>query len=41
MSKHDLIEMILIGKTKKILYTQEDDNISKEKANELIKNYKK
>ena len=37
MSKHDLIEMIIIGKTKKMIYAEEDDNLLKEKAHELIK----
>ena len=40
MSKHGLIDMIVVGKTKKVIYTQEDDDLSKEKANELIKNNK-
>ena len=35
------MKWFLLEKLKKILYTQEDDNLSKEKANELIKNNKK
>ena len=38
MSKIDLIDMIITGKNKKIIYSQEDDDLSKEKANELRKN---
>ena len=38
MSKHDLIDMIITEKNKKIVYSQEDDDLSKEKANELLKN---
>ena len=38
ISKHDLIDMIITGKNKKIAYSQKDDNLSKEKANELLKN---
>ena len=40
MSKIDLIHMIICEKNKKIAYTQEDDDLSKEKANELLKNNK-
>ena len=40
MSKHDLIDMIIIGKSKKTTYTQEDDDLSKEDANNLLKNIK-
>ena len=40
MSKHDLIDMIVTEKKLKIEYQQEDDKLSKEKANELLKNNK-
>ena len=40
MSKIDLIDMVISEKNKKIAYTQEDDDLSKEKANELLKNNK-
>ena len=40
MSKHDLIDTIIIEKSKKNTYSQEDDDLSKEKANELLKNNK-
>ena len=33
MSKLDLIDMIIIEKTKKMSYTDEDDELSKEEAN--------
>ena len=39
MSKIDLIDMIISEKNKNIAYTQEDD-LSKQKANELLKNNK-
>ena len=38
MSKNDLIDMIITEKSKKISYTQEDDNLTKEEANESLKN---
>ena len=38
MSKHDLIDMIFVEKNKTIVYSQEDDDLSKGKANELLKN---
>ena len=38
MSKIDLIDMIITEINKKIIYSQEDDDLSKEKANELRKN---
>ena len=38
MSKHDLIDMIITEKNKKIVYSWEDDDLWKEKANELLKN---
>ena len=37
-SKHDLIDKIIIEKTKKITYTDENNELTKEKANELLKN---
>ena len=40
MSKHDLIEMIITEKGRKTTYTQEDDDLSKEEANNLHKNIK-
>ena len=33
MSNHDLIDMVITKKNKKIVYTQEDDDLTKEKAN--------
>ena len=38
MSKVDLIDMIITEKNKKTTYTQEDDDLSNKKANELLKN---
>ena len=38
MSKIDLIDMIISEKNKKIAYSQEDQDLSEEKANELLKN---
>ena len=38
MSKIDLIDMVITEKYKKIVYSQEDDDLLKEKANELLKN---
>ena len=40
MSKTDLIDMIISEKNKKIIHSQDDDDLSKEKANELLKNNK-
>ena len=40
MSKIDLIDMIISEKNKNIAYTQEDNDLSKQKANELLKNNK-
>ena len=40
MSKHDLIDMIIIGKSKKTTYTQEDDDLSEGEADNLLKNIK-
>ena len=38
MLKIDLIDIIISEKNKKTAYTQEDDDLTKEKANELLKN---
>ena len=38
MVKIDLIDIIISEKDKKTAYTQEDDDLTKEKANELLKN---
>ena len=40
MSKTDLIDMIISEKNKKIIHSQDDDDLSKEKAHELLKNNK-
>ena len=40
MSKHDLIDMIITEKNKKIVYSHEDDDLSEEEANNLLKNNK-
>ena len=40
MSKTDLIDMIISEKNKNIAYAQEDDDLSKEEPNELLKNNK-
>ena len=40
MSKHDLIDMIITKKNEKIVYTQEDDDLTKENSNEIFKNIK-
>ena len=40
MSKIDLIYVIITEKFLKIVYSQEDDDLSKEKANELLKKKK-
>ena len=40
MSKIDLIDMVISEKNKNIAYTQEDDDLSKEEPNELLKNNK-
>ena len=40
ISKIDLIDMIITEKILKIVYSQEDDDLLKEKANELLKNNK-
>ena len=39
MSEHGLIDMIITEKNKKILYTQEDDDLTKEKTKEILKNH--
>ena len=36
--KHDLTDMIFAEKNKKIVYSQEDDDLPKAKGNELLKN---
>ena len=38
MSKHDLIDMIFAEKNETTVYSQEDHDLSKGKANELLKN---
>ena len=38
MSNHDLIDMIITEKSKKIVYTQENDELRKEQAKEILKN---
>ena len=38
MLKIDLIDIIISQKDKKTAYTQEDDDLTKEKSNELLKN---
>ena len=38
MSKHDLIDMSITGKNKKITYTEENGELTKEEANKLLKN---
>ena len=38
MSKHDLIDITITERSKKVIYTQENDNLRKEEANELLKN---
>ena len=38
MSKNDLIDMIITERSKKLIYTQEDDELTKEEAKELLKN---
>ena len=38
MLKIDLIDIIISEKDKKTAYTQEDDDLTKEKSNELLKN---
>ena len=40
MSKHDLIDMIITEKNKKNVYSQEDDDLSEEEVNNLLKNNK-
>ena len=36
--ENDLIDMIITKKTKKITYTEENDELTKEEANKLLKN---
>ena len=38
MSKSDLIEMIITERSQKVIYTQEDDELTKEETNKLLKN---
>ena len=38
MSKHDLIDMIITEKSKKVIYTRENDDLTNEEAIELLKN---
>ena len=38
MSKNYLIDMIITERSKKLIYTQEDDELTKEEAKELLKN---
>ena len=38
MSKNDLIEMIITERSQKVIYTQEDDELTKEETNKLLKN---
>ena len=38
MSKHDLIDMIITEKSKKVIYTRENHDLTKEGANDLFKN---
>ena len=38
MPKNYLIDMIITERSKKLIYTQEDDELTKEKARELLKN---
>ena len=38
MSKHNLIDMVITEKCKKVIYTQENNDLTKEQANELLKN---
>ena len=37
MSKHDLIDMIITKKSRKMIYTRENDGLTTEEANELLK----
>ena len=37
-SRHDLIDMIITEKSKKMMYTRENDDFTKEEANELLRN---
>ena len=38
MSKHDLSDMIITERSKKFIYTRENDDLTKAEANELLKN---
>ena len=37
MSKHDLIDMIITERSKKVIYTRENHDLTKEGANDLLK----
>ena len=37
MSKHYLIDMVITEKSKKIVYTEENDELTKEEAREILK----
>ena len=38
MSEHDLVDMIITERSRKVIYTRENDDLTKEEANELLKN---
>ena len=38
ISKHDLIDVIITERSKKVIYTRENNDLTKEEANELLKN---
>ena len=38
MSKQDLIDMIITEKSKNLVYTKENDELTKEEAREILKN---
>ena len=38
MSKNDLIDMIITERSKEVTHTQEDTELTKEEARELLKN---
>ena len=38
MSKHDLIDVIITERSKKVIYTRENNDLTKEEPNELLKN---
>ena len=37
MSKHDLIDMTITEKSKQVVYARENNDLTKEEANELLK----